>query len=229
MNLAVWWERCSLFISCPLLPPILAYTWETYSDFVRHAKDIGAGLVAAGAVPGKTHIGIFCSTRPEWLQVAHAAFTQSMSVATVYANLGEEGLIFAIQECAIEFLFTSADLLPTVNKIAKSCPTLKYVHVPCMESCFLTCLLTGLWSSATMNRTQPRSSQPWHQSLWTSSSITVRRILCHRLHQSPTTRPSSCTRQVALVHPREWWSRIGVRSYTSLAVIARLLLMRVPL
>lgn len=82
-------------------------------------------------MPGKTHVGIFCLTRPEWLQVAHAAFTQSMSVATVYANLGEEGLVFAIQECGIEILFTSADLLPTVNKICKSCPTLKCVSPFC--------------------------------------------------------------------------------------------------
>lgn len=60
--------------------------------------------------------------------MAHAAFSQSMPVATVYANLGEEGLIFAIQECGIEILFTSADLLATVNKISKNCPTLKYAH-----------------------------------------------------------------------------------------------------
>jgi hypothetical protein len=51
-----------------------------------------------------------------------------MPVATVYANLGEEGLIFATQECGIEILFTSADLLATVNKISKNCPTLKYAH-----------------------------------------------------------------------------------------------------
>lgn len=112
--------------SCAYVACHTEYQWETYTDFVRHAKDLGAGLVAAGAKPGNTHIGIFCLTRPEWMQVAHAAFSQSMSVATVYANLGEEGLVYAIQECAIEILFTSADLLPTLNKICKQCPSLKY-------------------------------------------------------------------------------------------------------
>ena len=80
------------------MTPLPAYEWETYEDFGRHVAQIGSGLVAVGCVPTKTKIGIFCNTRKEWLQMAHGAFSQSLAVATVYANLGEEGLIFAIKE-----------------------------------------------------------------------------------------------------------------------------------
>ncbi len=42
--------------------------------------------------------GIFCLTRAEWMLFVHGCVTQSMTVATVYANLGEEGLAYAVNE-----------------------------------------------------------------------------------------------------------------------------------
>lgn len=62
-----------------------------------------------------------------WLLTAHGAFTQNMTIVTAYETLGEDGLLHSMNETEVEAIFTSAELVPTVAKVAKDCPSLKYV------------------------------------------------------------------------------------------------------
>lgn len=62
-----------------------------------------------------------------WILTAHGLFTQSMTIVTAYDTLGEEGLLHSMNETEVEGIFTSAELLPTVAKVAKKCSTLKIV------------------------------------------------------------------------------------------------------
>lgn len=62
-----------------------------------------------------------------WLLTAHGLFTQNMTIVTAYDTLGEEGLLHSMNETEVEAIFSSAELLPTVKRVAKSCPSLKLI------------------------------------------------------------------------------------------------------
>jgi long-chain acyl-CoA synthetase len=50
-----------------------------------------------------------------------------MTIVTAYDTLGEEGLLHSMNETEVEAIYTVGDLLPTVAKVAKNCPSLKYI------------------------------------------------------------------------------------------------------
>jgi long-chain acyl-CoA synthetase len=62
-----------------------------------------------------------------WLLSAHSAFTQNMTIVTAYDTLGEDGLLHSMNETEVEAIYTVGDLLPTVAKVAKNCPSLKFI------------------------------------------------------------------------------------------------------
>lgn len=53
-------------------------------------------------------------TCADWTMSAHACFSQSLVVMTVYANLGDDALIYGLNEAEVTHMITSADLLPAV-------------------------------------------------------------------------------------------------------------------
>ena len=65
--------------------------------------------------------------RMNWLLTAHSLYTQNMTIVTAYETLGVEGLLHSMNETEAEAIFTSAELLPTVAKVAPNCPTLKHI------------------------------------------------------------------------------------------------------
>jgi long-chain acyl-CoA synthetase len=67
-----------------------------------------------------------------WLLTAHGLFTQNMIIVTAYDTLGEEGLLHSMNETGVSAIFTSAELLPTVAKVAEQCHTL---HVVVYNGC----------------------------------------------------------------------------------------------
>jgi long-chain acyl-CoA synthetase len=103
------------------------YEWMTYKQVVDDAADIGRGLVSLGCAPRKSKVAIYANTRKEWLLTLHGCVTQSLTVVTVYASLGEEGVATAVNEGEIDTLVTSWDLMPVVKKVAPKCRSLKTV------------------------------------------------------------------------------------------------------
>jgi long-chain acyl-CoA synthetase len=61
------------------------------------------------------------------LSFAHGAFTQNITITTVYDTLGPEGLSHALTEGDTTHLYTSMDLLPSVSRILKDVPSLTHV------------------------------------------------------------------------------------------------------
>ncbi|KAF8937933.1 hypothetical protein EDD21DRAFT_66431 [Dissophora ornata] len=102
------------------------YKWLTYKDVKITVDNIGAGLRHLGVQP-KGRITVFGATSANWLLVAHGAFTQSVTIVTVYDTLGEEGLLHSMNEAEIETAFTNADLLGSMNRVSGKCPTLKRI------------------------------------------------------------------------------------------------------
>ncbi|CAJ0865938.1 17117_t:CDS:2 [Entrophospora sp. SA101] len=102
------------------------YNWLTYSDFDRDIGMIGSGLLQLGF--GKySKITVYAATSVNWMLMAHGCFTQGMTIVTAYDTLGEEGLVHSMNEAEIHGMFTNADLLPMIKKIAKKCPLLECV------------------------------------------------------------------------------------------------------
>ncbi|CAJ0912023.1 21000_t:CDS:10 [Entrophospora sp. SA101] len=102
------------------------YNWLTYNDLDQEIKTIGAGLVKLGLSEG-SKIAIFAATSANWMLVTHGCFSQSMTIVTAYDTLGEEGLLHSMNEAEVNGIFTNADLLPMVKKVAGKCSTLKFI------------------------------------------------------------------------------------------------------
>eukprot|EP01095_Lingulamoeba_sp_RSL-Kostka_P000210 TRINITY_DN10328_c0_g1_i2.p1 TRINITY_DN10328_c0_g1~~TRINITY_DN10328_c0_g1_i2.p1 ORF type:complete len:558 (+),score=222.32 TRINITY_DN10328_c0_g1_i2:74-1747(+) len=61
---------------------------------------------------------MYHNTSKEWTLMEQAAYMQSITILTVYANLGINGLIYALKQGEIEYLFTEASLLCHLVEIA---------------------------------------------------------------------------------------------------------------
>ncbi|CAJ0823414.1 9592_t:CDS:2 [Entrophospora sp. SA101] len=88
------------------------YNWLTYNDMDQEIRTIGAGLIKLGLNKG-SKVAIFAAT--------------SMTIVTAYDTLGEEGLLHSMNEAEVSGIFTNADLLPMVKKVAGKCLTLKFI------------------------------------------------------------------------------------------------------
>eukprot|EP00128_Syssomonas_multiformis_P014065 Colp12_sorted_trinity150504_noHs@1473 len=102
------------------------YRWLNYSQVKERVDNLRSGLVAHGIQPGD-NVAIFAETRAEWLIALQACFAAKFVVVTVYATLGEEALISALNESEIQYLVTDGKLLKTVKNISKKISTLKVV------------------------------------------------------------------------------------------------------
>lgn len=68
------------------------YKWKNFMEVERLADCFGRGLRKHGVQP-KQNIVIFAETRAEWMIAAHGCFKQNMTIVTIYATLGDDGVI----------------------------------------------------------------------------------------------------------------------------------------
>ncbi|KAI9012649.1 hypothetical protein CLU79DRAFT_708984 [Phycomyces nitens] len=102
------------------------YYYMSYKEASRKAHDIGAGLYYLGMREG-SKIEIFAPTSLNWIVASQSAFTQNMSIVTAYDTLGEDGLLHSMNETEVQAIYTSAELLGTVAKVAAKCPSLRII------------------------------------------------------------------------------------------------------
>merc|ERR1712216_937636 len=111
----------------------------SYNHFGKAISSIGAGLVGLADLKGssttltaalhlctQTHrrraicaqpqdrVIIYAETQREWMLAAQGAFSQSLQVVTVYATLGEEGLIHGTTQTKSKVIVADAKLLKIV-------------------------------------------------------------------------------------------------------------------
>ncbi|XP_043213778.1 long-chain-fatty-acid--CoA ligase 4-like [Amphibalanus amphitrite] len=106
------------------------YQWTSYVQFAARADAFGRALLAEGVKPGG-RVCIFAETRQEWLEAAVGAFTQNVTVVTLYATLGEDAVAHGINETEVAHVITTHSLMPKVKTILSSCS--KVSHVIYME------------------------------------------------------------------------------------------------
>ncbi|KAJ3069241.1 long-chain fatty acid-CoA ligase [Podochytrium sp. JEL0797] len=102
------------------------YEWLTFGQVKERAVVYGCGLRALGMNP-KDKMTVFAETSRDWMLMCLASSTQNITITTAYATLGEEGLCYSLEECEVSTIFTNADLLPMINKVATKVPGLKNI------------------------------------------------------------------------------------------------------
>lgn len=102
------------------------YKWQSFIEVEQKAKDFGRGLRALDVKP-KDRVVMFAETRAEWMIAAHGLFKQNCTIVTIYATLGEEGVIHGITQTEVDTIITSYDLLPKLRSVLKSTPKVKNV------------------------------------------------------------------------------------------------------
>ena len=123
------------------------YKWLSFTDTYSLSMQFGSGLRELGQKPGDS-IVIYAETRAEWLIAAFGAFSQSLVVATMYTNLGDEAVIHGLNETEVNLVVTSQELLPKFAKFLSSCPNI--VTVVVMEDQLVPTDTTGYKSGVTI-------------------------------------------------------------------------------
>jgi long-chain acyl-CoA synthetase len=100
------------------------YKWWTYKEFGAVVKHAASALVATGHSKD-TIFNIYGSTSPRWQVLANACASQSITFATAYDSLGEDGLTHSINEPEVYGMFSNANLLGTIAAVVGKTPSLK--------------------------------------------------------------------------------------------------------
>ncbi|KAJ3225337.1 long-chain fatty acid-CoA ligase [Chytriomyces hyalinus] len=102
------------------------YDWMTWRQVEALSTAYASGYRALGLNAGDK-LTIYADTSRDWLVTAIACIQQSITITTAYATLGEEGLTYSLQECEISTVFTNAELLPMLTKVAHVVKYLKNI------------------------------------------------------------------------------------------------------
>lgn len=102
------------------------YMWRSFVEVDGLAASFGRGLRSLG-IPAHTKIVLFAETRAEWMIAAHGCFKQSMTIVTIYATLGDEGVTHGIAETEVDTIVTSHELMPKLKNIVKTIPKIRTI------------------------------------------------------------------------------------------------------
>lgn len=82
----------------------------SFNQLDERVAQATAGLLKIPGVGPRVIMGLYEDTRPEWLVACHAAWRANLTVATVYANLGNEAVSFVLGQTELPLLVTKGDL-----------------------------------------------------------------------------------------------------------------------
>ncbi|KAK4160050.1 long-chain-fatty-acid--CoA ligase 1 [Cladorrhinum sp. PSN259] len=100
------------------------YTYLTYQEYFQQILQVGAGLRKLGLSP-ENRLHIFAATSPQWLGIAHACSSQSMTIVTAYDTLGEKGVEHSLVQSEPNAMFVDPHLLKTVGNPLKKATSVK--------------------------------------------------------------------------------------------------------
>lgn len=111
----------------------------SYKQLGQQIDNFGAGLRELGLEPipetdqkfddvkGNFCMVIFEDTCSQWTIALQGAFSQSITVATCYATLGEDAVVSAVNETGATALFLNFKNATKFSKLASKMPTLKTI------------------------------------------------------------------------------------------------------
>eukprot|EP00331_Platyophrya_macrostoma_P031702 CAMPEP_0176458210 /NCGR_PEP_ID=MMETSP0127-20121128/32448_1 /TAXON_ID=938130 /ORGANISM="Platyophrya macrostoma, Strain WH" /LENGTH=700 /DNA_ID=CAMNT_0017848717 /DNA_START=94 /DNA_END=2196 /DNA_ORIENTATION=- len=104
--------------------------YMSYNQMWQKMTHFGLGLRELGFDSG-SRVGLYEETRYEWLISIYGLWTQSMTGVTVYSNLGEDALEYAIEEAEVHVMVCNGKTVKNVIRVCEKAkvavPTLIYL------------------------------------------------------------------------------------------------------
>ncbi|KZP08151.1 acetyl-CoA synthetase-like protein [Athelia psychrophila] len=102
------------------------YKYISFLEIQTRVSELARGLVEHG-ITADNVFNMYASTSANWQLMSHACASVSTTIATAYDTLGESGLTHSLNEPECVGIFTNADLLPTVSRVLKDTPSVRFV------------------------------------------------------------------------------------------------------
>ncbi|GFS44188.1 long-chain-fatty-acid--CoA ligase 3 [Trichonephila inaurata madagascariensis] len=102
------------------------YKWSRFNEINQRVDDVSKGLLSLG-VRSKKPVILLAETRLEWIITAQACFRINVPVVTLYATLGEDGIIHGITETEVTHIITSSEIMPKLKKILHKVPMVSHL------------------------------------------------------------------------------------------------------
>lgn len=93
------------------------YRWDSYSSVKTRVDNVSVGLYSGTCLSSKDVVVIYADTCPEWCISALACFKINCRIATVYTNLGQNGVRYCLDVVKPKVIITSQHLLPNLVSI----------------------------------------------------------------------------------------------------------------
>lgn len=91
----------------------------TYTELWERIVKFGSGFVAATGLKAGAKVGLYEETRAEWMISCYGLWTQGMVPVTVYANLGEDALLYAVKEAELDAIVCSGKAVKGFLELCK--------------------------------------------------------------------------------------------------------------
>ena len=95
------------------------FEFMTYNEFGVAMHELGAGMRAVADLKANDCIIIYAETAREWFLAAQGAYTQGLTVVTIYATLGEEGFTHGALQTKAKLVVADAKLLKVLANVFK--------------------------------------------------------------------------------------------------------------
>ena len=71
------------------------YNWHSYREVDLQIVNLSVGLSQMASLKAKDHVVIYADTCVEWFVSAMACFRNNYTIATLYTNLGSDGIRYS--------------------------------------------------------------------------------------------------------------------------------------
>ena len=88
----------------------------TYSEMWKRMVAFGGGLRRLN-LPRGARIALYEETRPEWITSLYGMWMQHMEAVTMYSNLGEDAMEYALRESAPDAIICNEKSLPLLSRL----------------------------------------------------------------------------------------------------------------
>eukprot|EP00124_Ichthyophonus_hoferi_P004351 Ihof_evm5s468 gene=Ihof_evmTU5s468 len=102
------------------------YQWSSYTEILERVENFSSGLRLTG-LKSKEFLSIFMNSCPEWQIASMAALAQSSPVVTIYATLGEEAMLYGMNQTNTTHIITEASLLGQLQRVVAQGANIKTI------------------------------------------------------------------------------------------------------
>ena len=93
------------------------YQWQTFKTIQKRIDKVSDGLLVGTSLSSKDVVVIYADTCLKWFLMALACFRNNYTIATLYTNLGTDGVAYGINHVKPKLIITSQELLPKLLEI----------------------------------------------------------------------------------------------------------------